>query len=102
MILYKRKNGIYYVKYLNENGREIRISFKCRTKKEANVFLSDFKKNLYKKPAVKTYFLKNIYQLYLTHCQNRFSSKYHSIMKYTLETFYNYIGNVEMEEISRE
>ena len=100
MKLFKRQNGIYYIKIVNENGKEKRISTKCKKKKDALQFLTNYKLQLNKPEEVKIYFLKDVVQNYLSSCQKRFTPKYYSIMKYTLIRFEHFCGNIEVENIT--
>jgi len=54
--LFKHPNGFYYLKYI-EDGVEKRISTKCRSKAEANLFLRSFDPKI--KSAIRLDVLKN-------------------------------------------
>jgi site-specific recombinase XerD len=99
MNLYKRSNGYYYIKYLDSYGREIRVSTKCKKKKDALSFVSNYKKELTRSFRTQRNFLNHYIELYLKYCKSRHSSKYHSLMRYTLELFSNYYNNPHIESI---
>lgn len=99
MNLYKRSNGIYYIKFLN-GQKELRISTKCKKKSEALKFLSTYKTNLTKVPSKETFYLIKVKDYYLQYCYNRFTKKYFQIMESSLNKFSKYLGKIELHEIT--
>jgi hypothetical protein len=102
MNLFKRQNGIYYIKLTDIKGKEKRISTKCKKKKDALQFLTNYKLQLNKPIEEKNFFLKDVVENYLTFCQRRFTPKYYSIMKYTLDKFIEDQDKLEIQEITNQ
>lgn len=100
--LYKRSNGIFYIKYFDESGSEKRISTKVKTKREALSFISQFKKQLEAKSTSIVIKYDIAKEKYLQHCKINYSKKYHSIMKESLDKFGTYIGNIELNKIIKD
>lgn len=87
MILFKRSNSVYYLKYKDEFGNEKRISTKCTKKNDAIKFLTNFKNELEQKTAIKTISLIKAKEQYLEYCKIHFSKKHHLILTYNLNNF---------------
>ncbi len=100
--LYKRSNGIFYLKYFDEPGSEKRISTKVKTKREALSFISRFKKQLEAKSTAIVIKYDTAKEKYLQYCKINYSKKYHTIMKETLDNFGNTIGNIEVKRIIKD
>ena len=100
--LFKRSNGIYYLKYFDESGSEKRVSTKTKNKREALKFISQFKKQLEEESITVSAKFDFAKEKYLQHCKINHSKKYHSIMKESLDKFGNYIGNIELKKIIKD
>ena len=101
MFLFKR-NGTYYLQYIDSYNQIKRISTKKRIKSEALKFLTDFKNNLKKEPAKKIIFLKDFKKEYLEH--NKLSNS-ESYCKRSIEPAFNkfieFTGNLELVKINQ-
>ncbi len=89
MYLVKRTNGIYYIKYFDESGSEKRVSTKQKKKSEAIKFLTTFRKEIDRKSFPPEISFTKQKELYLNYCESNFSKSYYTIMKGTLEAFFN-------------
>ena len=100
MQLYRRNKKYYYVKYLDENGCEVRVSTSKIRKDEALKVVSDVKKNLNStKRKVGT--LESISSEYLKHIKIRLSKKYFVNMSSTLSAFSKYIGIKHIDSVKK-
>jgi len=100
MNLYKRKNSYYYIKYKDDLGREIHLSTKSKRKRDALIFLSTYESKLTTKPKHPIFPLNHVTDYYLNFCRSRYSSKYHSIMKYSLDKLSEFSNNAQINTIS--
>ncbi len=92
--IYKNKNGFYYLKY-SRDGIDKRISTKCRSKKEAYLFLRSFDPKI--KSAIRLDVLKNECLMYSKRLNKAMQWQY----KNTLNRFYAFTGNKLLSEISK-
>lgn len=96
MFLFKR-NGIYYIQYIDSCNRLKRVSTKKKSKSEALKFLTDFKNNLNKVTIKRVLFLEDFKQEYLEH---NLISNTQSYCKRSIEPafkkFIDFSGNIEL------
>lgn len=100
MKLYRRNKKYYYVKYVDEDGQEIRVSTGKKRKDEALNILSEMKQNLIsKKPEITNLII--LKKKYLKHCKLQYSYKYYKNVTYTLNSFSNFIGSKNISNIKK-
>jgi hypothetical protein len=98
MYLFKRKH-LYYLAYLDENeNREKRISTKCKTKKEALQFLSEFREKRRNKPKAKRCTILEFEKEYLEYVKMNFSRSYHVTVAVSFRLLRKNAGNVQLQK----
>jgi site-specific recombinase XerD len=101
MILAKRKNGIYYIQYFdNEENRIRRISTGERIKKNAYKFLSEFRSNLKSRSLVKYISLKKFKDEYMIFMSRTHSQKYLSSINLSFNQLIRFTGDVPLKQIT--
>ena len=92
--LFKHTNGFYYLKY-SQDGVEKRISTKCRSKAEANLFLRSFD------PKIKSAIRLDVLRGEALEYSKRLNSAMQWQYKDTLNRFYEFAGNKLLNEVSK-
>jgi len=101
MILAKRKNGIYYIQYFDEDENRIRrISTGARNKKDAYHFLSEFRLNLESRSSVKYISLKKFKEEYISFTSQTHSKKYLSSINLSFNQLLSFTGDVPLKQIT--
>ena len=101
MILYKRSNSIYYLKYQDQFGNEKRVSTKCTKKNDANKFITKFKNELEKKQHLKSISLNKAIKQYLSYCKIHFSTKHHETLTYNLNSFLRVVSDKPLNKVNK-
>lgn len=102
MYLFKRSNGIYYIKYQDKNGKTKSVSTKAKKKTEALLFLSTYseelkvKEKLHHTPIT----LKKFCWEFLKYSERMHTEKTLKTYKVTFKCFQNFLGNCQLTEIS--
>lgn len=93
--LFKRSNGIYYVKFIDQDGVEKRVSTKCTKKNEALKFLSNFEGSASKVKEEKApnYAFNFLKERFLEYNKRMYSKKYYEILKLTFSQLPIEMGN---------
>jgi len=92
--LFKHSNGFYYLKY-SQDGVDKRISTKCRSKAEANLFLRSFD------PKIKSAIRLDVLRREALEYSKRLGLKSQSQYALTWKMFYDTVGNKLLSEISK-
>jgi len=101
MILAKRKNGIYYIQYFdNEEYRIRRISTGERIKKHAYKFLAEFRSNLKSKSLERYISLKKFKEEYMKFMSRTHSQKYLSSINLSFNQLIRFTGEVSLKQIT--
>jgi site-specific recombinase XerD len=99
MFLFKRK-GVYYLEYEElKTGRKKRISTKKKMKRDALVFISNFKKELEDRAKIKTVSFEQFEKEYIGLKTKSSSVKYIISIKLALKKFREEVGNPLLEDI---
>ena len=99
MYLAKRKNGIYYIQYFNEEeNRARRISTGKRKKNEALKFLSEFKSKLNAKK-VRYILIEEFKDEYVSFIGDTHSESYLRSIKLSFNQFIRFTGNIPLKQI---
>jgi site-specific recombinase XerD len=89
MFLSKHSNGIYYLWFMNEQGKKQKVSTHCRYKPEALKFLQGFKpENKVKRKLCSEYF-----EEFIVYAEANFSKRTVAIYRYTLKQFISLAGD---------
>jgi integrase len=100
MFLFKR-NGIYYVHYIDEFQNRIRrISTKQTKKPDALVFLSELKERLKDKPKFEFITLSNFHVKYLQYVKDNHSANYAKTVNVSFKQLMLSIGDTPIKNIS--
>jgi integrase len=102
MFLSKRKNGIWYIHFTQQNGKKNRVSTKCRVKTEALKFLSDFQFQLKKREQSKVtpISLKDFSFEYRKNCELTLRPKTCKKLKTIFTRLEIYLGNQPLTSIT--
>jgi integrase/recombinase XerD len=100
MNLFKRSNGFYYIKFVDSEGIERRVSTNCSKKSEALKYLTYYKSEA-NKPKLFHRSILSLKEKYLEFVSQKFSRKYHSIMENSLTRFIGYSGNIPIKNITK-
>ncbi len=100
MKLFRRNKKYYYIKYVDVDGQEKRVSTGKKRKDEALIVLSKLKENINSKKQKITNF-SSLKSEYLAYCQLHFSEKYYKNMTYTLNSFSNLYGKNNISSINK-
>lgn len=99
MFLLKR-NGIYYLEYLDEEENRVRrISTKQRIKREAIKFLSDFESNSKTRKIFNHILLDDFEKKYSEHVKINLSNKYYLNVKLSFKQLMEHTGNVPISKL---
>ena len=102
MILFRRNNKYYYIKFKTDAGKEIRFSTKKKFKHEALRVLSELKSNPKKmKKKKKGISFKKCKKLYLDESKHAHSYRYFDVLNRSLRLFETHVGNLELKKIDR-
>ena len=103
LFLSKRKNGIYYVFYLNEAERRACISTKKKKKNEALTFLADFKNQLDKRKANKVIpiSLEKFFFEYLKYSEGIHTTKSTQTIRSAVNSFLQYFGSIQLYDLTK-
>jgi len=103
LFLSKRKNGIYYVYYLNEAEKRACISTKRKKKNEALKFLADFKNQLDNRKANKVIpiSLEKFFFEYLKYSEGIHTTKSTQTIRSAVNSYLKYFGTIQLSELSR-
>jgi integrase len=103
MFLIKHQNGRYYAVYSLENGKRKTISTGTHLKSEANKFLSNLQRKIEeeKKQVVKPIRIKEFGFYYLRQREVHFAEKTIKVNKTTFKYLENYLGNIQLSDITR-
>jgi len=85
MNLFRRNNGVYYIRFINTQGKPQIVSTGERTKAEAYVFLNQYKEQLRSKPQTIT--LKELIQSFLKHSELIHTRNTQDALKSTFRNF---------------
>lgn len=101
MFIGRRKNGYYFIEYLDEvSGTIKRISAKTKIKKEAVKFLSAFEANLKKAPKNKTITLLAFQSEYSTYIRNTYSASYLRSVELSFRQIEKHTGDIPLSHIN--
>lgn len=101
MYLGKRSNGIYFVDFFDfEENRKKRISTGKRNKKDANLFLSEFRENQQKNKKVTYISLVDFRDEYLKFVAEAYSKKYLVSIKLSFRHFIKFVENIPLKKIT--
>lgn len=96
-----KRNDVFYIRYIDsESGKERKISTKKTTRREALVFLSDFKKNLAAKQKVKFISLSDFKDEYLTHVKTTLSADYAITVRVSFDLLIKTVGVKPIKDIT--
>jgi len=100
MFIFKR-NGIYYLEYLDEvENRTRRISTKARHKPEALKFLTKFNKQLSNKPKQQYISLTDFEAEYLRYLEQAHTSSYLADVKTSFKVLIRNVGNISLAKLN--
>lgn len=100
MFLFKR-NGIYYVKYVDEaQNRNRRVSTKQTKKSEALLFISELKQRLKDKPKFEFITLSQFHAKYLQYVKDNHSFNYAKAVDTSFKQLILFIGDTPIKNIS--
>ena len=102
LLLSKRKNGFYYVYYLNELGKRACISTKSKRKNEALKFLVNFKNQLEERKANKVIPIKleRFFFEYLKYSESIHTTKSTQTIPSAVNSFIKYFGAIQLSDLS--
>ena len=101
MILAKRKNGIYYIQFFdNEEQRIKRVSTSSRSKKDALLFLNNFNESLKSISSKQSISLINFKNEYVKFIGQTYSKKYLSSIELSFRQLLKYIQDIPLKKIS--
>lgn len=100
MNLFKRNGKIYYIKYVDGDGKDIRVSTGKKKKSEALQVLFDLKSNLKRKENSPVYFTQ-CKDEYLEYCNLNFSNNYYNIMSFTFKEYTRINNEPDIRNIKR-
>jgi integrase/recombinase XerD len=101
MFLFKRKNGIYYLNFIDYRGLRKSITTKCKIKTDALNFLRDFKENLKRKSDYKIKFLRlsDVRSKIFGYYSNNIAKATFKCYRVTFEALINVIGDKMINDI---
>ncbi len=101
MHLNRRKNGIYYIQYFNNEEQKIkRVSTSTRNKKEALFFLKEFDKNLESKVHHKSISLTEFRDEYVKFIGETYSKKYHTSIELSFRQLLRFTDDILLTKIN--
>ena len=102
LFLSKRKNGNYYIYYLNEVGKRACISTKCKLKNEALKFLTNFKNQLEERKANKVIpiGLEKFFFEYLKYSEGVHTYKSTQTIRSAVNSFLKYFGSIQLSDLN--
>lgn len=97
MFLSKHSNGIYYLWFINEQGKKQKVSTRCTYKADALTFLQSFKRDEYqRKQKIKRKLLSEFLVDFLSYAEGSFSKATVEIYKTSLNNFVSIIGDLPL------
>ncbi len=100
MNLAKRKNGIYYVQYFDEkNNRVRRISTGEKLKKNALIFISEFRAQNKINGRPQYISLRNFRDEYIEYIKKTFSKKYLSSVELSFRLLIRFTNDLPLQQI---
>lgn len=101
MFLTKRKNGIYYVGYVSEDGKRSMISTGTKLKSQATKFMMDFQNKRSTPTDLQPFMLKQFIHEFM-----KYSETAHTIMTYrdyknTFRFVERYFGNIDVKQLNQ-
>jgi site-specific recombinase XerD len=100
MFIGKRKNGYYFIEYLDEaTGVPKRVSTKTKIKKEAFRFLSDFETNLKKTPKKNFILLSAFQSEYLNFIKKTYSGSYLRSVTLSFRQMIKFTGDITLSQV---
>jgi integrase len=97
MFLSKHSNGIYYLWFINEQGKKQKVSTRCTYKSEALQFLQTFKRDQYEqRQKTKRRLLSEFLIDFLSYAEGSFSKATVEIYKTSLNNFVSLIGDLPL------
>jgi len=103
LFLSKRKNGNYYIYYLNEVGKRACISTKCKLKNEALKFLSNFKNQLEERKVNKVFpiSLAKFFFEYLKYSESIHTYKSTQTIRSAVNSLLKYFGSIQLSDVNK-
>ena len=89
MFLSKHSNGIWYLWFVNEQGKKQKVSTHSRYKPDAFKFLQGFKNE----HRVKRKLCSEFFEEFIIYAEANFSKRTVAIYRYSLKLFFEYIGD---------
>lgn len=103
MILSKRKNGIYYIYFLQQNGKRTCATTHTRIKAEALKFVTNFEKELEERKRNKLLpvSLSDFKKEYLVHSQTIHTKNTTKVIGVSFKFFESYFGKITLPELNK-
>jgi integrase/recombinase XerD len=103
LFLSKRKNGFYYVYYLNEFSKRASISTRSKRKNEALKFLADFKNQLEERKANKVIpiSLEKFFFEYLKYSESIHTTKSTQTIRSAVNSYLKYFGAIQLSDLNK-
>jgi integrase len=101
MILAKRKNGIYYIQFFDNEEQKIkRVSTSCRNKKDAFLFLNNYSESLKSNYSQKSISLIDFRDEYVKFIGQTYSKKYLSSIELSFRQLLKQTNDISLKKIS--
>lgn len=101
MYLSKRVNGVYYLCFSDEDGRNRKVSTRCKLKADAFLFFKSYNRSeAERKEKLKTISLSEFMQEYLNYSSGVHSLKTQSCFKNAFREFIRIISDKQLKQIS--
>jgi len=103
LFLSKRKNGIYYIYYLNEVGKRACVSTRAKRKNEALKFLANFKNQLEERKANKVIpiSLEKFFFEYLKYSESIHTTKSTQTIRSAVNSLLKYFGSIQLSDLNK-